>query len=84
MIMHAVQVTCSTKTIRMPVCVCAHIQVTFGEAGAKIIRSNMRNGKVDATIPGKFVQAFFGFCDIRNFTECTETLQQEVGVCTYI
>jgi len=74
-------------------CVCIYIytyivlptyiseQITFGEAGAKIIRANMRNGKLDATVPGKFVQAFFGFCDIRNFSDCTETLQQEVVHC---
>jgi class 3 adenylate cyclase len=29
-------------------------------------------------IPGKKMIAIFGFCDIRNFTDATEVLQEEV------
>jgi hypothetical protein len=67
------------------------IQVSFGEAGSKIISEHMR--KADAEGPacvnltprantGKHVQAIFGFCDIRNFTDCTEVLQG--GVVTLV
>lgn len=31
-------------------------------------------------IPGKKVLAIFGFCDIRNFTDATEVLQEEIMV----
>lgn len=37
-------------------------------------------GDVDPMIPGKKMMAIFGFCDIRNFTDATEILQQEVMV----
>jgi class 3 adenylate cyclase len=33
---------------------------------------------VDAMIPGKKIIAIFGFCDIRNFTDATEVLQEDV------
>lgn len=31
-------------------------------------------------IPGKKMMAIFGFCDIRNFTDATEILQEDVMV----
>lgn len=31
-----------------------------------------------AMIPGKKIRACFGFCDIRNFTDATECLQEDV------
>ena len=37
-----------------------------------------RTGDVDPMIPGTKVVAIFGFCDIRNFTDATEILQEEV------
>lgn len=54
----------------------------FGEAGANIIGQNMRGAGagVNAMIPGKRVEGIFGFCDIRNFTDCTEILQDKVMV----
>lgn len=54
----------------------------FGEAGAEIIGSNMGGSKagVNAMIPGKKVEAIFGFCYIRNFTDATEILQDDVMV----
>lgn len=53
------------------------LQVGFGEAGASIIGRNMRSGDGDLNImiPGERIQAIFGFCDIRSFTEITECLQ---------
>lgn len=53
----------------------------FGEAGAEIIGSNMKgsdSSALNAMIPGKKVDAIFGFCDIRNFTDATEVLQDQV------
>mmetsp|Transcript_28098 Transcript_28098/g.24829 ORF Transcript_28098/g.24829 Transcript_28098/m.24829 type:complete len:99 (+) Transcript_28098:1794-2090(+) len=38
------------------------------------------SGEVDPMIPGKKIMAIFGFCDIRNFTDATEVLQEEVMV----
>ena len=35
-------------------------------------------GDVDPMIPGKRSHCIFGFCDIRNFTDTTEILQQDV------
>eukprot|EP00446_Apocalathium_sp_SHHI-4_P031791 CAMPEP_0177246774 /NCGR_PEP_ID=MMETSP0367-20130122/51196_1 /TAXON_ID=447022 ORGANISM="Scrippsiella hangoei-like, Strain SHHI-4" /NCGR_SAMPLE_ID=MMETSP0367 /ASSEMBLY_ACC=CAM_ASM_000362 /LENGTH=948 /DNA_ID=CAMNT_0018698831 /DNA_START=55 /DNA_END=2901 /DNA_ORIENTATION=- len=55
----------------------------FGEAGAEIIGQNMKGGDssaLNAMIPGRRVDAIFGFCDIRNFTDATEVLQDQVMV----
>lgn len=58
------------------------LQVGFGEAGAAIIAKNMStgDGTLDPMIPGHKMNAVFGFCDIRNFTDTTECLQEEVMV----
>lgn len=51
----------------------------FGEAGAQIISSNIKSGgDVDPLIKGQKIAAIFGFCDIRNFTDATEELQEGV------
>jgi len=55
----------------------------FGEAGAEIIGQNMQGGDssaLNAMVPGRRVEAIFGFCDIRNFTDATEVLQDQVMV----
>lgn len=53
----------------------------FGEAGTEIIALNIaRSGDVDPMIAGKKRYSVFGFCDIRNFTDATEVLQQDVMV----
>lgn len=47
----------------------------FGEAGSKIIASNIGNGgDLNPMMAGQRVFAIFGFCDIRNFTDSTEVL----------
>jgi hypothetical protein len=57
----------------------ALLALGFGEAGAKIIADNMgHGGDVDPMVPGNKVVAIFGFCDIRNFTDATEVLQEDV------
>ncbi|CAK86482.1 unnamed protein product (macronuclear) [Paramecium tetraurelia] len=59
----------------------ALLAVGFGEAGSEIIAENIKKGgSVDPMIPGKRVLAIFGFCDIRNFTDATEVLQEDVMV----
>ncbi|EGR33596.1 hypothetical protein IMG5_048380 [Ichthyophthirius multifiliis] len=51
----------------------------FGEAGSEIIGSNMAKlGDIDPMIPGKKKYAIYGICDIRNFTDATEVLQEDV------
>jgi hypothetical protein len=36
------------------------------------VRANMKNGDMVFDRGGELVHAIFGFCDIRNFTDCTE------------
>jgi len=55
----------------------------FGEAGAEIIGQNMKgesSSMLNAMVPGRRVDAIFGFCDIRNFMDTTEVLQDQVMV----
>lgn len=55
------------------------LAVGIGESGSKIIAENMRRGDdVDPLLPGEKSMFIFGFCDIRNFTDATEVLQEEV------
>lgn len=58
----------------------ALLALGFGEAGSEIIAKNMQRGggEVDPMIPGKKTHCIFGFCDIRDFADTTEVLQQEV------
>uniref|UniRef100_A0A0G4FMQ5 Guanylate cyclase domain-containing protein n=1 Tax=Chromera velia CCMP2878 TaxID=1169474 RepID=A0A0G4FMQ5_9ALVE len=52
----------------------------FGEAGGEIIANNMKNsdGGLNAMVAGRKIQAIFGFCDIRQFTDATEVLRENV------
>ena len=51
----------------------------FGEAGSNIIATNMAvGGEVNPMIPGKKTLAVFGFCNILDFTDATEILQENV------
>lgn len=53
----------------------------FGEAGSQIIAKNMSQSKtneVNPMLPGNKLISIFGFCDIRNFTDATEVLQEGV------
>lgn len=61
----------------------ALLAISFGEAGARIIGENISKGdSVNPMLEGKKVVAIFGFCDIRNFTDTTEVLQE--GVMTFV
>jgi hypothetical protein len=57
------------------------MRVGFGEAGAATIAKNLTdstNGNVDLTGSGSLIYSIFGFCDIRQFTDTTECLQEDV------
>merc|ERR1719265_433528 len=60
----------------------ALLQVGFGEAGAPIISKNMSlgGGELQIMTPGRKMFALFGYCEIRDFMETTECLQEEVMV----
>ena len=50
--------------------ICGLLALGFGEAGAEIISTVLKEG-VEADMnpmsPGKKIMAIYGFCDIRNF-----------------
>jgi class 3 adenylate cyclase len=57
------------------------MKVGFGEAGANVIARNLQdssNGKMNLFGGGELIMSIFGFCDVRNFTDTTECLQEEV------
>jgi hypothetical protein len=57
------------------------LAIGFGEAGAKIIGENVKQGgDINPMMAGQMMLGIFGFCDIRNFTESTEVLQTEVMI----
>jgi len=60
----------------------ALLALGFGEAGSEIIATNMQKGggEVEPMVPGRKTYCIFGFCDIRNFTDATEVLQEGVMV----
>jgi hypothetical protein len=55
------------------------LAIGFGQAGGAIIAENLKKGDaVNPLIQGNKMVAIFGFCDIRNFTDMTEILQEDV------
>jgi len=59
----------------------ALLALGFGEAGTEVIAKNLQGkGEVDPMIPGTKIVGIFGFCDIWNFTDATEILQEKVMV----
>ena len=62
------------------------MKVGFGSAGVEIIRQNLEKGHSKnmslLNSKGSIVSCIFLFCDIRNFTDATESLQEEVFVFT--
>jgi len=57
------------------------MKVGFGEAGAAIIAKNLSEsagGKLNLMGSGTMIRSIFGFCDVRQFTDTTECLQEEV------
>ncbi|KAL3921868.1 MAG: hypothetical protein SGILL_002519 [Bacillariaceae sp.] len=62
------------------------MKVGFGSAGVEIIRNNLQKGQSKNSFilnsQGSTVSCIFLFCDIRQFTDATECLQEEVFVFT--
>ena len=58
------------------------LQIGFGEAGASIIGMNLDNSThlIQPIVPGRRMMGLFGFCDVRNFTNATECLQEDIMV----
>lgn len=57
------------------------MRVGFGDAGASVIADNLKNstgGRLNLMSGGHMINSIFGFCDIRQFTDTTECLQEEV------
>jgi len=55
------------------------LMLGFGEAGSFIVAKNLSQfGNVDSKMKGNKTKAIFAFCDIRQFTETTEALQERV------
>jgi len=55
----------------------------FGQAGTEIIGKNLDddvNSTVNVMIPGRTVEAIYGYCQIKNFAVTTEVLQQKTMV----
>ena len=62
------------------------MKVGFGSAGVEIIKNNLQEGQNKNMLilneRGSTVSCIFLFCDIRQFTDATECLQEEVFVFT--
>jgi hypothetical protein len=62
------------------------MKVGFGSAGVEIIRNNLERGRRKDVLflnkQGSIVSCIFLFCDIRQFTDATECLEEEVFVFT--
>ena len=57
------------------------MRVGFGEAGASVIAKNLgesEDNRLNLMGSGTLIHSIFGFCDVRNFTDTTECLQEEV------
>ena len=57
------------------------MRVGFGEAGAAVIAKNLAEssgGRLNLMGTGTMINSIFGFCDVRQFTDTTECLQEEV------
>ena len=59
--------------------ICVLLGVGLGEAGTELINSYL-NKETDLMNVASQIDAVFAFCDIRNFTDATEILQEEVMV----
>ena len=59
----------------------ALLAIGYGEAGSQIIAQNIKSsGGINPILPGRKIMGIFGFCDIRNFTDATEVLQEDVMI----
>ena len=61
------------------------MQLGFGSAGHEIISANLANSNqatLDLMVRGKKMDCVYGFCDIRQFTDTVECLQDQVMLFT--
>lgn len=58
------------------------LQRGFGELGAKVVAQTLTRNEdfMDIMMPGQKLEIIFAVCRIRQFTEMTETLQEEIIV----
>ena len=72
----------TTLLIRTIAKIAGLMRVGFGEAGADIIGKNLNFTQGSDTMNllgnGRKIHSIFGFCDVRQFTDTTECLQEEV------
>lgn len=72
----------TTLLIRTIAKIAGLMRVGFGEAGADIIGKNLNFNNGGDTMNflgnGRKIYSIFGFCDVRQFTDTTECLQEEV------
>ena len=55
------------------------MRVGFGEAGASVIANCLgTSGRLNLIADGVMIRSIFGFCDVRQITDTTECLQEEV------
>lgn len=72
----------TTRLIRTISKIAGLMRVGFGEAGADIIGQNLNfshgTDRMNLLGNGRKIHSIFGFCDVRQFTDTTECLQEEV------
>ena len=57
------------------------LAICFGDAGGDIIKKNLEKGKdLNAMLPGEKKMAIFGFCDIRQFADVNDALQERTMI----
>ena len=55
------------------------LSLSFGEAGSLIVHRNLSDGRnFDLTLPGSVVTAVFAYCNVRQFVEVAEILQEDL------
>jgi hypothetical protein len=55
--------------------------IGFGEAGGEILKENISSSDVvNPMLPGKKINAIFGFCFIHNFSEINEAFQEKTMI----
>jgi class 3 adenylate cyclase len=61
------------------------LQVSLGDAGTKIITSNLKGGgEINAMQPGEKMNGYFGFCFVHDFAFLLEALEEDVMIFTNI
>jgi len=55
------------------------LSLSFGEAGSLIVHRNLQDGRnLDPMLPGNIVNAVFAYCNVRQFVEVAEILQEDL------